>query len=138
MPQVSGSWVAVVIALGIISLVPALWAMIDVLRRPAWQFSPGRKALWAVSLGVGWLIGLWPLVLVSSVLYLTVLRRRLPAPTASPPGAPGPDPLAHLPPPVLPPADWYPDPAGSGGLRWWDGRGWTDHQRPAPPDPAST
>ncbi|MFT4284415.1 MAG: DUF2510 domain-containing protein [Protaetiibacter sp.] len=24
---------------------------------------------------------------------------------------------------------WYPD--GSGGQRWWDGRGWTDHAAPA-------
>jgi hypothetical protein len=32
---------------------------------------------------------------------------------------------------------WYPDPAGSTQLRWWDGTGWTQHLQPAAP-PAST
>lgn len=31
-----------------------------------------------------------------------------------------------------PPAAWYADPAGSGGLRYWDGQAWTDHVT-APP-----
>ena len=28
--------------------------------------------------------------------------------------------------PELPPFGWYPDPAGTTMLRWWDGSAWTD------------
>src|SRR4051812_22026449 len=27
---------------------------------------------------------------------------------------------------------WYPDPTGTGALRWWDGRTWTEHVAAAP------
>jgi Protein of unknown function (DUF2510) len=37
------------------------------------------------------------------------------------------------------PAGWYPDPAGSENLRWWDGTTWTAHLAPRPtPAPAPT
>jgi uncharacterized protein YxjI len=36
-----------------------------------------------------------------------------------------------------PPPGWYPDPAGSGGTRWWDGQGWTDHVQQTSPTPAA-
>ena len=39
------------------------------------------------------------------------------------------------------PPNWYPDPAGGGGMRYWDGTAWTDHVVPPaapyyPPYPA--
>ncbi|MDA0179302.1 DUF2510 domain-containing protein [Solirubrobacter phytolaccae] len=44
-----------------------------------------------------------------------------------------------------PRADWYPDPGGSGGERYWDGERWTDQTRhaggftsPLSPPPASS
>ena len=30
-----------------------------------------------------------------------------------------------------PPPGWYPDPAGAGGVRYWDGGAWTPHVQPA-------
>lgn len=37
---------------------------------------------------------------------------------------------APLPPPVVHPAGWYPDPWLPGGFRWWDGRVWTGNVAP--------
>jgi Domain of unknown function (DUF4352)/Protein of unknown function (DUF2510) len=36
------------------------------------------------------------------------------------------------------PAGWYPDPDGSGGQRYWDGSGWTEHRSPATEEPAQS
>jgi hypothetical protein len=36
----------------------------------------------------------------------------------------------------VPPPDWYPDPANSGGWRYWNGQGWTQdvsNERPVAP-----
>lgn len=178
------TWLLVVGSLALAALIPVVWAIVDVIRRPEWQFSAGRKVMWTLTLAIGWLL-LWPLALASALLYLLVLRRRFPPATAPPPnpmhhhyrpsggpgtfgpygagqyGARGPygpgpqpgeqgpsapygpsgqraaaggvhDPYGYYPPPAsLPSAGWYADPAGSPQERWWDGRGWTHHLRPA-------
>jgi hypothetical protein len=34
----------------------------------------------------------------------------------------------------LAPFGWYPDPAGSDRMRWWDGQRWTEKLEPRRPD----
>ena len=36
-------------------------------------------------------------------------------------------PYQAVPPPPAVPAQWAPDPSGRHELRWWDGRGWSEH-----------
>ena len=57
-------------------------------------------------------------------------------PGGSPPGGPNgwdrPPPTAPPPPPAGGiPAGWYPDPAGTGQLRYWNGDAWTEQSPPA-------
>ncbi len=132
MTLATNSWLLAFGAVGLASLVPIVWAIVDVVRRPPWQFSVGRKILWVATLAVGFLIGLWPVALASALLYLFVFRKRLPASAAKPSMATW-DPYAEAAggrPPPLPPAGWYADPSGQPGERWWDGRGWSEHVRP--------
>jgi Protein of unknown function (DUF2510) len=53
------------------------------------------------------------------------------APPVAPPPSGSPS-ATSAPPPPAPsvPAGWYPDPAGGGGLRYWNGTAWTEDVRP--------
>ncbi|MHB8218775.1 MAG: DUF2510 domain-containing protein [Acidimicrobiales bacterium] len=134
---VSTSVLAAFGVLALLALVPIVWAIVDVVRRPSWQFSTSRKVLWVVMLGLGWLV-LWPVALISSVMYLAVYRRRLPVALAPPSMATW-DPYATESggrPSQLPPAGWYSDPGGGPLRRWWDGRGWSEYLEPGSGDPS--
>lgn len=128
MDQLPSGWLLVVGVLGLAALVPIVWAVVDVLRRPAWQYPTSRKVLWVATLVVGWVV-LWPLALMVALLHLLVVRKRLP------PGGPATvqqAPVAvqvPVPQAPVPPAGWYPDPSGFSKERWWDGRGWSPHVR---------
>lgn len=119
--------------LWLVALVPVVWAIVDIVRRPSWQISGGRKTLLVAVIAVMWFF-LFPVAILYSLMYLLSLRKRLPvtnpglsSATWDPYRATGP-----VRPPDLPAPGWYTDPSGEPGERWWDGRGWTDRTRAVP------
>ncbi len=125
-------WLAVIAIAALLTLVLSIWTVIDVARRPRWQLSLGQKTLWIVGMVVGWLV-VWPVAAFSAIFYLVAVRKRLNAMVTPGLSQATWDPYAGGGRPLdLPDAGWYEDPAGGGGQRWWDGRGWSVHVRAGP------
>lgn len=86
-----------------------IWMLVDVLKIPDGQFKGAgtEKLTWGLVVGlVGWIGGL--------IWYFGPRKRVHAAPNVAPP-------------PALQPAGWFPDPGGSGRMRYFDGAGWTQH-----------
>ncbi len=115
-----------IVAIG--SLVMLVVALVDIVRRPEWQWKLAgqEKVLWIL------LVILVNVLAIPSLIYWFTVRKKLIAvQQAADSGAYGPGRVTYagwepVPPPLVPPG-WHPDPTGRPGLRWWDGVGWSGY-----------
>lgn len=120
-----------VIAIG--SLVMTIIALVDIVKRPEWQWKLAgqEKILWLL------LVILINLLAIPSLIYWFNIRKKLRnVQHAAALGHFGPghmtyagwEPVPHpAPSREAAPAGWYPDPSGQRGSRWWDGTRWTEY-----------
>ena len=118
-----------VVAIG--SLVMLIVALIDIVKRPEWQWKLAgqEKVLWLL------LVILVNFLAIPSLIYWFNIRRKLKVvEVAAAHGHYGPGHMTFggwepvpvpLPDPAMAPAGWYPDASGQARLRWWDGAHWT-------------
>ena len=127
------------------SLVMLVVALVDIVRRPEWQWKLAgqEKVLWLL------LVILVNILAIPSLIYWFSIRKKLVAvEQAAAAGQFGPGQMTYagwapVPPnpyPGMVPPGWHPDPSGQQEWRWWDGTRWTDHtwsEPPPPPAPAA-
>lgn len=122
-------WFVVIIG----SLAMMIVALVDIVKRPEWQWKLAgqEKVLWLL------LVILVNFLAIPSLIYWFNIRKKLKAvEEGAANGLYGqghityagwePVPVPINPPGAAPPG-WYPDPSGQLPLRWWDGAGWTEH-----------
>jgi Protein of unknown function (DUF2510) len=127
------------------SLAMLVVALVDIVRRPDWQWKIAgqEKVLWLL------LVILINFLAIPSLIYWFKIRPKLmEVEHAAATGAYGPGQVTYggwVPGPPAPnpyavaPAGWQPDPGGQHQFRWWDGTRWTEQtwsQAPAGPGPA--
>ena len=119
------------------SLVMFVVALVDIIKRPDWQWKLAgqEKVLWIL------LVILINFLAIPSLIYWFNIRKKLIAvERAAASGQYGPGHVTYsgwepTPPPMAPPG-WHQDPSGQHWLRWWDGTRWGeqtwDEGAPAP------
>lgn len=134
---VFGAWVVLLFALYSVvivgSLVMFVVALVDIIKRPDWQWKLAgqEKVLWLL------LVILLNLFAIPALVYWFNIRKKLIAvEQGAAAGRYGPMRMAYggwePVPPVSPPG-WHPDPSGQQRWRWWDGTRWSEHTSGGPP-----
>lgn len=127
------------IGIGLGALVFMIFALVDMVKRPEWQWKLARqeKILWIL------LVILVNFFAIPTFIYWFNIRKKLQAvEQAAANGAYGPGHMTYagwepfLAAPAMAPAGWYPDPSGM-GVRWWDGAQWTAHTAAASTPPTA-
>jgi len=124
-------FVVLFIAYGVVavgSLVMLIVALVDIIRRPDWQWKLAgqEKVLWIL------LVILVNFLAIPSLIYWFSIRKKLIAvERAAASGVYGPGHVTYsgwepTPPPMAPPG-WHRDPSAQHGLRWWDGTRWSEY-----------
>ncbi|MGH9081153.1 MAG: DUF2510 domain-containing protein [Acidimicrobiales bacterium] len=112
------------------SLTMLVVALVDIVKRPDWQWKLAgqEKVLWVL------LVVLVNFLAVPSLIYWFNIRKKLIAvEQAAATGQLGPGHLTYsgwqpdLYQYAVAPPGWHPDPSGQYRLRWWDGARWTEH-----------
>ncbi|MGA2036156.1 MAG: DUF2510 domain-containing protein [Acidimicrobiales bacterium] len=121
-----------IVIIGSIALL--IIALIDIVKRPEWQWKIAgqEKVLWLL------LVVLVNFLAIPSLIYWFNIRKKLIAVEKA--AASGQLGLGHMtyggwePTPSMPmafvdmpPPNWQPDPSGQYRWRWWNGHQWTDH-----------
>jgi hypothetical protein len=121
-------WLAFV-ALGIVGFVFLIMAVVDIAKRPDWQWQMSGQDK------VLWLILSILVAMPCALIYWFAIRPKLvgverSAGLASPTGPVVPGWPGGFGPQSPAPPGWWPDPEGLGAERYWDGYRWTGHVRP--------
>jgi hypothetical protein len=130
------------LVIGVGSLVMLIVALVDIVKRPDWQWKLAgqEKILWLL------LVILVNFLAIPSLIYWFNIRKQLKqVEAAAADGRYGPGHMTYggwepfpapLPNPTIAPAGWYHDASGEAQFRWWDGTQWTAHTSAgSPPSP---